>query len=71
MSNMIDGRVKKLINEIIYSIKDNNIDVFELCCRLCINADEFINYLNNPRKNISLYLQILDEIQALNEVSYE
>lgn len=67
MHNAIDLEIKRLIDEIIYKIKHLNIDLIELCQKLYLSEEEFINYINVPRKNISLYLEILNTMQELEE----
>ncbi len=61
--DFIDMHINKIIKDIIDGIQEYDIDVVELCDRVCIEPNEFINILNNPRKNISLYLGILEEVQ--------
>lgn len=59
----IEMHINKVIKDIIETIQKNNVDVVELCEKVCIEPNEFVDILNNPRNNISLYLGILEEVQ--------
>lgn len=61
--NFIEMHITKIIKDIIDTIQNKNINVVELCEKVCIEPNEFIDILNNPRNNISLYLGILEEVQ--------
>ena len=60
--NFIEMHITKIIKDIIDGIQEKNIDVVELCNKVCLEPSEFIDMLNNPRNNISLYLGVLEEV---------
>lgn len=60
---MIEEHINSLIQDIVREIEERNIDVISLCDNLSINPDEFINLMNNPVKNVSLYIEILEEVR--------
>lgn len=60
---MIEEHINSLIQDIVREIEEKNIDVISLCDNLSINPDEFINLMNNPVKNVSLYIEILEEVR--------
>lgn len=59
----IDMHIIKIIKDILFNIDKYNINILTLCDNLYINSDDFINLLNNPVRNISLYLGILEEVK--------
>jgi len=65
MSNVIELEIKNLISEIIDRIKNNNVDIVDLCDRLYLSDSGFVDIINNPKNNFSLYLEILDIIEEL------
>lgn len=60
---MIEEHINSLIQDIVREIEERNIAVISLCDNLSINPDEFINLMNNPVKNVSLYIEILEEVR--------
>lgn len=60
---VIEEHIKDLINTIVTEIEARNIDVIALCESLSITPNEFINLMNNPVKNVSLYIEILEEVR--------
>ncbi len=59
----IDEHIKSLIQDILKEIETRNIDVVSLCDNLSLNPNEFINLINNPVRNVSLYIEILEEVR--------
>lgn len=59
----IRTQVISLIYQITNEIKNRNIEILPLCDRLCLSAEEFIDLLNNPKNNLSLYIEILEEVR--------
>lgn len=60
---MIDEHINSLIQDIVKEIETRNIDVVSLCDNLSLNPNEFINLINNPVRNVSLYIEILEEVR--------
>ena len=67
-----DARLKKLVltdkaielhKQVVKEIETRNIDVVSLCDNLSLNPNEFINLINNPVRNVSLYIEILEEVR--------
>jgi hypothetical protein len=65
MNNYIDSYVEKLINDIINKINNYNVDIDELCSKLYLSVNDFLDIINHPRKNVSLYLEILDILDGI------
>lgn len=65
MNNYIDSYIEKLINDIIYKINTYNVEVEDLCEKLYLSVSEFLDIINNPRENVSLYLEILDILDGI------
>ncbi len=59
----IRTQVISLIYQITNEIKNRNIEILPLCDRLCLSPEEFIDLLNNPKNNLSLYIEILEEVR--------
>lgn len=68
MSNAVFIEINKLIEKIKTNITRNDINISDLCEKLCFSEDEFIDIINNPRMNVSLYLEILDVVMSMKEV---
>ena len=68
MSNAVFIEVNKLIDKIKTNITRMDIDISELCKRLYLSDEEFMDIMHNPRMNVSLYLEILDEVNSMKEV---
>ena len=60
---MIDEHINGLIQDILKEIESRDIDVVSLCDNLSLNPNEFINLINNPVRNVSLYIEILEEVR--------
>ena len=60
---MIDEHISNLIQNIVKEIEIRNFDVVSLCDNLDLNPNEFINLINNPVRNVSLYIEILEEVR--------
>jgi hypothetical protein len=59
----IEQHITELISDIITEIDTNNVDVVSLCEHLGLNPNDFINLINNPVRNVSLYIEILEEVR--------
>lgn len=59
----INKQVLSIIHTITKEIEDRQIDIFNLCDRLVLEPNEFIDILSNPRNNLSLYIEILEEVR--------
>lgn len=59
----IDEHINNLIQDIIKEIETRNVDVVSLCENLSFNPNDFISYINNPVRNVSLYIEILEEVR--------
>jgi len=68
MTNIMENEINKVIKEIVFTIKNKNINVFELCEKLCLPEEKFIYYLSSPSKNLSFYLSMLDVVYECFEV---
>ena len=53
---MIDEHINSLIQNIVKEIETRNVDVVSLCDNLFLNPNEFIELINNPVRNVSLYI---------------
>ena len=60
---MIDEHINSLIQNIVKEIETRNVDVISLCDNLSLNPNEFIELINNPVRNVSLYIEILEEVR--------
>lgn len=60
---MIDEHINSLIQDIVKEIETRNVDVVSLCDNLSLNPNEFIDLINNPVRNVSLYIEILEEVR--------
>lgn len=60
---MIDEHINSLIQDIVKEIETKNVDVVSLCDNLSLNPNEFIDLINNPVRNVSLYIEILEEVR--------
>lgn len=60
---IIEEHISNLIQDIITEIETRNVDVVSLCENLSLSPSEFINLINNPVKNVSLYIEILEEVR--------
>ncbi len=60
-------KIKKQVYSLIYlitkEIEERNIDVLELCDKLVLSSEQFIDLMNNPQDNLSLYIEILEEVR--------
>ena len=56
-------QVMILIYQITQEIKERNIEVLSLCNKLYLSPEDFIDLINNPKNNLSLYLEILEEVR--------
>ena len=54
-----------VIEKICENIKKYNVNVVNLCDRLHIDHDEFIQSLINPKNDYSGYLDVLDQINVM------
>lgn len=59
----IDEHINSLIQNIVKEIETRNVDVVSLCDNLSLNPNEFIELINNPVRNVSLYIEILEEVR--------
>lgn len=71
MPDIVLEEVNKLIEKILTNIRTNHINIEKLCDELYLTEEKFIDIIRNPRKNISLYLEILDVIDNMREVPNE
>jgi hypothetical protein len=60
---MIDEHINSLIQNIVKEIETRNVDVVSLCDNLSLNPNEFIELINSPVRNVSLYIEILEEVR--------
>lgn len=60
---MIDEHISNLIQDIVREIEEKNVDVVSLCDSLSMNPNDFINIIQNPVRNVSLYIEILEEVR--------
>ena len=60
---MIDEHINSLIQNIVKEIETRNVDLVSLCDNLSLNPNEFIELINNPVRNVSLYIEILEEVR--------
>ena len=60
---MIDEHINSLIQNIVKEIETRNVDVVSLCDNLSLNPNEFIELINNPVRNVSLYIEKLEEVR--------
>lgn len=61
--DIIKNHIANLIHDIVREIEVRKIDVVTLCDNLAIVPDQFIELINNPVNNVSLYIQILEEVR--------
>lgn len=61
--NIIENHITGLISDIITEIDIRNIDVVSLCETLSLTPNEFVDLINNPVRNVSLYIEILEEVR--------
>lgn len=61
--DIIKNHIANLIHDIVREIEVRKIDVVTLCDNLAIAPDQFIELINNPVNNVSLYIQILEEVR--------
>ena len=61
--DIIKNHIANLIHDIVREIEVRKIDVVTLCDNLAIDPDQFIELINNPVNNVSLYIQILEEVR--------
>ena len=59
----IKKQVISLICLINKEINERKIDVLSLCDKLVLSSDEFVDLMNNPKNNLSLYIEILEEVR--------
>ncbi len=59
----IRRQVISLIYQITKEINERNIEVLPLCDRLYLSSEEFLDLMNNPKNNLSLYIEILEEVR--------
>lgn len=52
----------QIIKKIISKIIAKNIDIFELCGKIYLSPDEFIDALKNVKANYKFYSEILDVV---------
>ncbi len=60
---IIEEHINSLIHDIVSEVESKNIDVVSLCDKLSLNPNDFINLINNPVRNVSLYIEILEEVR--------
>ena len=60
---IIDEHINNLIQDIVREIEERNVDVVSLCDNLSMNPNDFINVIQNPVRNVSLYIEILEEVR--------
>lgn len=60
---MIDEHINNLIQDIVREIEERNVDVVSLCDNLSMNPNDFINVIQYPVRNVSLYIEILEEVR--------
>ena len=64
-NNVIDSQIISLVGEIINEINEKNIDIYNLCEKLYISTDQFIDLIKKPISQLSIYFEILDVIEAM------
>lgn len=52
----------QIIKKIISKIIAKNIDIFDLCEKIYLSPDEFIDTLKNVKANYKFYSEILDVV---------
>lgn len=52
----------QIIKKIISKILAKNIDIFDLCEKIYLSPDEFIDALKNVKANYKFYSEILDVV---------
>ena len=63
--NIINSQTKKIITDIINTIYEKNINISDLCEKLYLTTDQFIDLINNPLPKISVYFEIFDMIESM------
>lgn len=64
MMDFIDREVIYLIKDIIQQININNVNIYDLSNRLLLDPNYFLQTLSNPKRNISYYYEILEELSC-------
>ena len=66
MNKYIEKDINILLKKIIFKINEYKLDVVDVCDKLYIKIDDFIDLISNPQNNISLYLDILSNLEKMN-----
>ncbi len=61
--DIVSVELENLMRNILNEIESKNIDIFELSEKLYYSPEEFVDLFNNPKKNLSLYIEILEEVR--------
>lgn len=65
MSDVVIEEINRLIEKILTNIRKNYINIENLCKELYLTEEEFIDIIRVPRRNVSLYLEILDVVDKM------
>lgn len=65
MSDVVVEEINRLIEKILTNIRKNYINIENLCKELYLTEEEFIDIIRVPRRNVSLYLEILDVVDKI------
>lgn len=65
MSDVVVEEINRLIEKILTNIRKNYINIENLCKELYLTEEEFIDIIRVPRRNVSLYLEILDVVDKM------
>ena len=60
---IIEEHINTLVQDIVKEINSKNVDVVSLCTSLSLEPDVFVNLIKNPVRNVSLYIEILEEVR--------
>lgn len=62
--DFIEKEVIYLIKDIIQQINIKNVNIYILSNRLLLDPNYLLHSLRNPRRNISYYYEILEELSC-------
>ena len=65
MIEILNSERLRIVNEIIFTIKNKNLDIETICQHLYLEPNYFIQMLKYPNKKISEYLEMLDLVNSL------
>ncbi len=60
---VIEEHIKSLIQDIITEIGTRHIDILAFCDKIALKPEELLDLINNPVNNVSLYVEILEEVR--------